>query len=64
MHVTLCIDPYIVTDIEALLLAQEERLKKYKELHLVQANLASTKSVYVPSSRFIHGATTFQNHRQ
>jgi len=62
MFVTSRLDPYIVANIKALL-AQEERLEKYRsqELHLVYANFASTLSIYVSLSRPIPGSTSSQN---
>ena len=43
--VTSRLDPYTIEDIEALLLAQEERFDKHKSLDhpLIQANTASTQ---------------------
>jgi len=64
MFVTTRLDPYTMEDIEALLLALEDCIEKYRshELHLVQANLASTQFTYISSSRPIPGANSSQNH--
>ena len=55
--VTSCLDPYTVEDIEALLMAREERLERYKtQDHILpQAHLATTRSSSNPISRPMSG---------
>ena len=54
--VTSHLDPYMVADIEALLLAQESRIEKAKQSvdHILQANVPSSFSPYNSSSTNHH----------
>jgi len=63
---TSCIDTYTIEDIEALLLAQEERFEKHMflERSFIQANVASTNLYSLPFSRSYNNIKRQQSFRK